>query len=127
MDDNMISILTKIKSEKKRNIKRMMKLKKKLLILLVRIKYSDNPNKLQNASREVNKMEVFEENLHEFRNELLQAYERDFEMIGSLKIADQIRQTNIRFKNIDDYECYINSIDRDYESEDAIFNGYIYK
>ena len=28
---------------------------------------------------------------------------------------------------MDDFEAYINSIDQDYDSEDAIFNGYIYK
>ena len=48
-------------------------------------------------------------------------------MIGNLKVGDQIRQTNIRFRNISDYEAYINAIDQDYDSEDAIFNGYIYK
>ena len=48
-------------------------------------------------------------------------------MIGNLKVGDQIRQTHIRFRNMDDYEAYINSIDQDYDSEDAIFNGYIYK
>ena len=48
-------------------------------------------------------------------------------MIGNLKVGDQIRQTHIRFRNISDYEAYINSIDQDYDSEDAIFNGYIYK
>ena len=30
-------------------------------------------------------------------------------------------------EKIDDCESYINVIDQDYESEDAIFNGYIYK
>ena len=48
-------------------------------------------------------------------------------MDGDLKIGDQIRQTVTRFKNMDNFEGYINSIDRDYDSEDAIFNGYIYK
>ena len=48
-------------------------------------------------------------------------------MVGNLKVGDQIRQTNIRFRNIDDFESYINSIHQDYDSEDAIFNGYIYK
>ena len=42
-------------------------------------------------------------------------------------MGDQIRQTHIRFRNTNDYEAYINSIDQDYDSEDAIFNGYIYK
>ena len=48
-------------------------------------------------------------------------------MVGELSIADHICQTHIRFRNITDYESYINAIDQDYESEDAIFNIYIYK
>ena len=48
-------------------------------------------------------------------------------MVGNLKVGDQIRQTYIRFRNIGDYESYINAIDQDCDSEDAIFNGYIYK
>ena len=48
-------------------------------------------------------------------------------MVGNLKVVDQIRQTNFRFRNVDDYQAYINAIDQDYESEDAFFNGYIYK
>ena len=48
-------------------------------------------------------------------------------MVVNSKIVDQIRQTYIRFRNIDDYEFYIIATDQDYESEDALFNGYIYK
>ena len=48
-------------------------------------------------------------------------------MVGSLKVGDQIRQTSIRFRNVGDFESYINSIDQDYDSDDSIFNGYIYK
>ena len=48
-------------------------------------------------------------------------------MDGNLKVGDQVRQTKIRFRNMDDFEAYINSIDQDYDSEDAIFNGYIHK
>ena len=48
-------------------------------------------------------------------------------MVGSLKVGDQIRQTRIRFRNITVYETYINAIDQDYDSEDAIFDGYFYK
>ena len=47
-------------------------------------------------------------------------------MVGSLKVGDQIRQNHIRFRNISDYEAYNNSIDERYDSEDGIFNGYIY-
>ena len=48
-------------------------------------------------------------------------------MVGNLKFGDQIRQTHVRFRNMDNFEAYINSIDQDYDSDDAIFNGYIYK
>ena len=48
-------------------------------------------------------------------------------MVGKLKVGDQIRQTHIRFRNIADYESYINAVNQDYDSEDSVFNGYIYK
>ena len=48
-------------------------------------------------------------------------------MVGNLKVGDQIRQTHSRFRNIDDFESYINSIDQDYDSDDSFFIGYIYK
>ena len=57
----------------------------------------------------------------------MQDYEGEFEMVGNLQVGDQIRQTHIRFRNISDYEAYINAIDQDYDSEDSIFNGYIHK
>ena len=66
-------------------------------------------------------------NLHEIKNEILLHYVGLFEMVGNLKVGDQIRQTNIRFKNMVDFEAYINYIDEDYDAEDAILNGHIYK
>ena len=48
-------------------------------------------------------------------------------MVGKLSVGDQIRETHFRFRNLTEYESYINAIDQDYEAEDAIFNGYIYK
>ena len=48
-------------------------------------------------------------------------------MVGKIKVGDQIGQTPIRLRNVGDYESYIKAIDQDYNSEDAIFNGYIYK
>ena len=48
-------------------------------------------------------------------------------MIGKLKIGDQIRQIHVRFTNVTDYEADIGPFDQDYESDDTIFNGYIYK
>ena len=94
---------------------------------MVRIKFANNPNRLHSELKELNKIHVIDKNLHETKNAILKDYVGEFEMIGRLKNADQTRETHIRFRNIDDYEAYINAIDQDYESEDAIFNGYIYK
>ena len=44
-------------------------------------------------------------------------------MVGDLKVGDRILEAHTRFKNIANYEAYINTIDQDYNSEDAIFNG----
>ena len=48
-------------------------------------------------------------------------------MVGRLKVGDHIRDTRVKFRNNSDYEAYINRIDQNYESDDAVFNGYIYK
>ena len=45
-------------------------------------------------------------------------------MVGRLSNGDQIRESHIRFRKNTVYESYINAIDQDYESEDAIFNGF---
>ena len=126
MNDNMKSILNKIKSEKKKKITNSDKIKQ-LEILLVRIKYAKNPDKLQNALKKLDKIQVVNKNLHEIKHEILQNYTGDFEMVGYLKVGDQNTETHTRFRNFAEYEAYINTIDQDYESEDAIFNGYIYK
>ena len=77
--------------------------------------------------KELNKNQVINKNLHESKQEKLEHYTGEFEMGGNLKVGDQIRQTHIRFRNISDYEAFINAIDQDYESEVSIFNCYIYK
>ena len=66
-------------------------------------------------------------NLHEIKKDIMRDYDGVFEMNGTLKVGEQNRQTLIRFRNMDDYEVYINSIDQDYDSDDTIFNGYINK
>ena len=38
-------------------------------------------------------------------------------------IGEEEQKTNIRFKNVDDLETYINAMDFDYDSEDVIFTG----
>ena len=126
LSDDMKILLNKIKSEKRKKNKNLDKIKE-LEILLVNIKYANDPNKLESELKELNKIQVVNKNLHEIKQEILSDYEGEFEMVGNLKVSDQIRQTHIRFRNISDYEAYINAIDQDYDSEDAIFNGYIYK
>ena len=67
-------------------------------------------------------------NLHEIKNEILRDYAGDFELIGSMLVGEIEQKTNIRFKNVDDFESYINAIDNSgYDSEDVIFTGWLYK
>ena len=55
-------------------------------------------------------------------------YTGDFELIGSMLIGQMEQKTNIRFKNVDDFETYINAIDNGrYDSEDVIFTKWLYK
>ena len=124
MDDKMKSILNSIKSEKKK--KHIDKIKE-LEIELVKIKYCNNPNKVQIVLKELNIIQFVDENLHEIKIEMLGDYTGEFELIGGLRIGGQVRTTHIRFRNMDDFESYINAIDQDYKSEDANFNGYIHK
>ena len=126
LSGDMKLLLIKIKSEKKEKYKNFNKIKQ-LEILLVNIKYAYDPNKLENALKELNKIEVIDKNLHEIKNEILQDYDGTFEMVGTLIVGDQLRQTHIRFRKMIDFETYINSIDQDYDSDDSLFNGYISK
>ena len=126
ISDDMRVLLNKIKSEKKKKNKKLDKIKE-LEILLINIKYANDSNKLHSALKQLNKIQVIDKNLHEIKQEILLDYTGEFEMVGNLKVGDQIRQTHIRFRNMDDFEAYINSIDQDYDSDDSIFSGYIYK
>ena len=126
MSDDMKLLLNKIKTENKKKNKNFDKIKE-LEIELVKIQFANNPNKLQSALKEVNKIQVVNKILHEIKQEFLVDYSGEFELVGTLDVVDQIRQTHIRFRNISDYEAYINSIDESYDAEDSIFNGYIYK
>ena len=45
--------------------------------------------------------------------------------MGKLSVGDQLRVNYMIFRNLDDFESYINAIDEGYESEAAIFIGYI--
>ena len=121
MSDDMKVLLIKIKSEKKK--KNLDKIKH-FEILLGKTKYADNPNKLNNALKELNKIEVVNKNLHEIKQEVLQDYNDEFEIVGNLKVGDQIRQTHIRFRNMVEFESYTNFIDEGYDADDCIFNGF---
>ena len=110
MDNNIKLLLNKIKSEKRKRNKDFDKIKQ-LEILLVITKYANDPNKLQSELKELNKIQVVNKNLHEIKQELLLDYTGEFEVVGNLKVGDQIRRTHIRL-NISDYEAYINAIDQ---------------
>ena len=102
-NDDMNISLNKIKSEKKKKNKKLDETKQ-IKILLVRIKYADKPDKLESALKDLKKFQVINKSVHEVKQEILQDYTGEFEMVGNLKIGDQIRQTHIRFRKIDDYE-----------------------
>ena len=77
--------------------------------------------------KELNKIHVIDKKLHENKQKKIVDFAGEFEMVGSPKVSDQIRQILIRFRNIIDYEAYISAIDVGYDAEDAIFTGYFYK
>ena len=65
-------------------------------------------------------------NLHEIKNEILGEHTGDFELIGSMLVCEVEQKTNIRFKNNDDFESYIDAIDNNgYDSDDVIFTGWL--
>ena len=119
-------LLKKIKSKKKRNTKSSIKLNN-YKVLLSRIKYANKPDKLGKALKELNKIQVIDKKLHEIKHEFLLDYVGEFEMDGILKVGHHIRDNGVKFRNNIDYEAFIKKIDQDNESDDAIFNGYIYK
>ena len=107
IDNNMKTLLNKIKNEKKKKSKNLDKIKQ-LERLSVNIKHANDPNKLQSEIKELND----NKNLDEIKQEILQDYEGEFQLLGNLKFGDHIRQTHIRFRNISGYEAYINTIDQ---------------
>ena len=44
-------------------------------------------------------------------------------MVDKLSLEDQIRGTQVKFRNMDDFESYVIVIDGGYEAEDASFDG----
>ena len=76
---------------------------------------------MQSELKELNKTQFNDKKLQEIKQEKLDDYGGEFEMVGNLKVGDQIRQAHIRFRNISDYEAYIIAIDQNYECDDSIF------
>ena len=75
-----------------------------------------------------NRKYVNDLNLHEIKNEILEDHLGDFDLIGSMLVGEVEQKTKIRFKNVDDFESYINAIDNSgYDSEDVIITGWFYK
>ena len=73
---------------------------------VVKIKYSNNPNKLQSELKELNKIQVIDKVLHEIKQEILVDYSVEIEMVGDMRIGDQIRQTHNRFRYNSHYEAF---------------------
>ena len=65
--------------------------------------------------------------MHEIKNKISQDYTGDFELNGLMNIGHIEHKTNLRFKNMVDFENHIKAIDVDYDSEDVTFTGYVYK
>ena len=74
-----------------------------------------------------NKRYVNDSNMHEFKKDFWHDYTGDFELYGKLIIGAIEHKTIIRFKNMGDFEKYINKIDVDYDSKDVTFTGCFYK
>ena len=125
IDDELKSLSNKSESEKKKKNKNLDKIKE-LVIELVKIKYVNDPIKLQSELKELNKIHVIDKNLHEIKQKIFMDYVGELEMVGNSKVGDQIRQTHIRFRNFDNYDPSIKAIVDGYDAEGAIFNGYIF-
>ena len=66
-------------------------------------------------------------NIHEIKSGILKDYKGDFELNGSMVIGTFEQKTNIRFKNMKDFESYKNAIDSNYDREYVTFTGYVYE
>ena len=65
-------------------------------------------------------------NLHEIKIEILHDYTGDFVLNGLMVDGPIENKTIIRFKNIEDFESYLNAIAIEYDSEDVTFTAYVY-
>ena len=61
--------------------------------------------------------------MHEIKQEILVDFTGEFQVVDKLSLGDQIRETQFRFRNMDDFKSSVNAIDEGYEAKDAIFIG----
>ena len=75
-----------------------------------------------------NKMYVIRLKLHENQNEFFSYFTGDFEMIEKIIKRELEQKTNIRFRNIADYESRIKTKDSaGYHSNDVVVTGWLHK
>ena len=48
-------------------------------------------------------------------------------MIGSMLIGELKQETNFSFRNVEDFKTYLKALDVDYDSEDVLSSGWLYK
>ena len=58
-------------------------------------------------------------NLHGNKNDILGDSTGSFEMVGNMLLGKTEQKTDIRYKNVPDFETYVKAIDDDYDSEDV--------
>ena len=92
---------------------------------MVKSKCDNKPYKLQSELKDLNKIKGFDKNLREIKGEILADYAGEFETSEKLPVGDQIRETDIGFIKMSDYEHYFNLFDEGYDAKDIVFNGYI--
>ena len=75
---------------------------------MVKNKYANVSIKRQSEMKELNEIDFFDIFLQENKNALLGDYFGEFEMIGTLINGKHIRNTHIRFTNVEDFENFNN-------------------
>ena len=65
------------------------------------------------------KKKVDDKKVYENKNDIFGDYEGECELIGDLNNGEQIRKSQIRVRNINNYEAYFNAIDMESDSEDS--------
>ena len=72
-----------------------------------------------------NKIYVNGLNSHESKIEVSLDYTSAFGVIGPMLVGEIEQKTNIRFKNVEDFETHIITIDVENDSEGVIFTGWL--